>query len=240
MVLDGDGLTVEVRLGVVGRVLAVGHRHGTEIGTGGTVFVHIALRDHRHRGRRRAQPVRVGPAVLHPAGIRVHRQPGHHLTEAELGALVEGPVGDHHLGHPGRHRERGLLDGRGGSAAAVADLAEELQIPDPGRAGHGGLQVGVHRERHQTVDVRRRQPRVIERVEDRLGGQSQLAAPGVLGEVGGPDTGDGRLAGEHQSSPNVSVAVAITWLPRLLAPVTLTVTNSPSTSVTSPEKVTVS
>ena len=251
VVLDGDRLTVEVRLRVVRGVLAVGDRHGTEICAGGAVFVHVALRDHRHRRRRGAQTMRVGPAVLDAARIGVDGQTRHHLSEPVFRALVEGPIGDHHFSDSGGHGQRGLLDGRCRRTTAVADLAEERQITDSGGPRHGGLQVGVHGEGDQAVDVRRREPGVVERVEHRLGRQAKLAAAGVLGEVGRTDTGDRGLAGEHQRSssscdersreePTSSVAVAMTWLPRLLAPTTFTVATPSSTAVTSPVNVMVS
>ena len=98
-----------------------------------------------------------------------------------------------------------------GDGGAVADLAEELEITDPGRARHRGLQVRVHGEGDQTVDVQRRQPGIIESVEHRFGGQPQLTTPGVLGEVGGTDTGDGRLTRQaHCVPPNATVDVAMT------------------------------
>ena len=176
-------------------MFAVGDRDGAEIRTGGPVFVHVALGDHRHRGGRGAQAVRVGPAVLDTAGVGIDGQTAHHLTETEFRALVEGTVGDDHLGHARRDRQGGLLDGRRRSAAAVPDLAEELQIPDPGGPRHRGLQVGIHCEGHQAVDIGGGQARIVERVEHRLGGQPQLAAAGVLGEVGGADAGDRCFSG---------------------------------------------
>ena len=93
------------------------------------------------------------------------------------------------------------------------DLGEELQLPDPGGARHGDLGVGVHRERDHAVHVGGGQARVVERVEHGLGGEPQLAATGVLREVGGADTDDRRLAGQtvgHASPPIVKVALAIT------------------------------
>ena len=51
---------------------------------------------------------------------------------------------------------------------------------------------------------------IVEGVEHRLGRQTQLASTGVLRKVGGPNPDDRSLAGEHQASPIVSVAVAMT------------------------------
>ncbi len=125
----------------------------------------------------------------------------------------------------------------------MVDLGEELQIPDTGSARHGDLSIGVHGERNHSVDICRCQARVVEGGQHRLSGKPKLTAPGVLGEVGGADTGDRSLTGKftgHQAPPNVSVAVAMTWSPRLLLPTTFTVTRPSSTAVTSPLKVTVS
>ena len=51
---------------------------------------------------------------------------------------------------------------------------------------------------------------VVEGVAHRLGRQPQLAAAGVLREVGSADADNGRLARQHQASPIVSVLVAMT------------------------------
>ena len=124
------------------------------------------------------------------------------------------------------------------------DLGEELQITDSGRPRDGHLGIRVHGEGHHAVDVGGRQTRIVEGVQHRLGGQPQLAPPGVLGEVRRTDPGDRRLPRKlagHQAFPSiVSVEVAITWSPRLLLPVTFTVMSPSSMAVTSPENVTVS
>ncbi len=68
------------------------------------------------------------------------------------------------------------------------------------------LGVVVHGEGDQAVDVRRREPGVGERRAHRLGGQLQLAAAGVLGELGRTDARDRGPAGEcrHDSTPGKS------------------------------------
>ena len=129
------------------------------------------------------------------------------------GAFVEGAVGDDAVRDAGGDGDRRLLHGRAGRAAAVVDLREELEVTDTGGARDGDLGVGVHRERDHAVDVGGRQARVVERVEHRLGGEPQLAAAGVLREVGGADADDRGLAGQlarHHASPIVSVALAMT------------------------------
>ncbi len=52
-------------------------------------------------------------------------------TEAATRPLVEGPVADDDVGHPGLDGHRGLLDGGARRAAAVVDAAEEGEIADP-------------------------------------------------------------------------------------------------------------
>lgn len=56
----------------------------------------------------------------------------------------------------------------------------------------GGLGVGIHGEGGQAVDVGGRESRVGQRRGDRLGGQTQFAAAGILGEIGSADTDDRR------------------------------------------------
>ena len=108
------------------------------------------------------------------------------------GPLVQRPVAHHHVGDPrgdGQHR---LEHATAGGAAAVADVAEEPQVTNAKLAGERDLRGAVHGERDKTVHVGRAQPGVGQRGQRRLGGQPQLAAPGVLGELGGPDPGDRR------------------------------------------------
>ena len=133
-----------------------------------------------------------------------------------------------------------MRDGSARSATAVVDLGKKLKVPDARGASDGDLVVGVHRERCETVDIGRAQAGVAEGFKHRLGRQPQLAPARVLREVGGADADDGRLARQHYASPIVSVAVAMTWSPRLFRPNTFTVINPSSTAVTAPEKVIVS
>jgi hypothetical protein len=175
--------------------------------------VHVAAGDHGYLGGRGGQSVRVGVGVVDAGGVRALNQPKLHLAEAHAGAFVESPIRHNAIRDAGGHGHGGLLNGGAGRAAAVVDLGEEFQLTDTGGPCHGDLGVGVHGERDHAVDVAGGQAGVIEGVEDRLGGQAQLAAPGVLGEVGGADAGDRRLAGEaagHAAPPIVRVAVATT------------------------------
>ncbi len=200
VLLDGDRLLVEVRLRVVGGVLAVGHRDRAEVPAGRPRQVHVALGDHRDLRGRGRQPVRVRERVVHARRVGVLHQPHLHLAEPLTRAFVESAVCHNAIRDAGGDRDGRLLDGRAGRAAAVVDLGEELQVADAGGPRDGDLGVGVHRERDHAVDVGRRQTRVVERVEHRLGGQPQLAAAGVLREVGGADADDRGLA---DSSPGI-------------------------------------
>ena len=143
----------------VGRgVPSVGHRHDAEVGRGGAVLVHVAARLHRHRRRRRGQPVRVGPGVVESVGVHLRRGPAGDLAEALARAFVEAAVADDDVGDAGRDGHRRLLHGRAGAPAAVVDPAEEPQLAHAQLAGQGDLRGGVHRERGQPVDVVHREP----------------------------------------------------------------------------------
>jgi hypothetical protein len=93
-----------------------------------------------------------------------------------------------------------VLHGGAGGAAPVADLVEEAQLAQAELAGDGDLGVAVHGEGDQAVHVGGGQAGVGQGRGDRLDGQPKLAAPGVLGELGGADAGD-RRPGRHQRSP---------------------------------------
>ena len=203
VVLNGYRLLVEVRLRVLGGMLAVGHRDRTEVLARRPGQVHVALGDHRHLRRGRGQPVRIRERVVHARRVGVLHQPQLHLAEPLPRPLVESPVCDNAIRDSGRDGDRRLLDRRARRAAAVVDLREELQLTDARGSRDGDLGVGVHRERDHAVDVGRRQPRVVECVQHGLGGEPQLATARVLREVGGADPDDRRLAGQfawHQAS----------------------------------------
>ena len=137
------------------------------------------------------------PAVVDPGRVRRGHRGGRHLAEPAARPLVQRPVADHDLGHPGRDGQRGLLHDRAGRAAAVADLAEERQLAGAQLAGDRDLGAAVHHERDQAVHVGGGQAGVVQRGADRLGGQLQLAAARVLGELGRAQAGDGRGPAGH-------------------------------------------
>ena len=116
VVLNRYRLLVEVRLRVLGGVLAVGHRDRTEVPAGRTGQVHVALGDHGDLRRRRRKPVRIREGIVRRRRIglsaSVSHEPRLHLTESHAGPLVERPVCHHDIGHPGRDGHRRLLDGR--------------------------------------------------------------------------------------------------------------------------------
>jgi len=120
----------------------------------------------------------------------------------------------------------------GGGAAAVVDLGEELQLPDARGTRDGDLGIGVHREGHHAIDIVRPQAGVVDRGLDCLAGELELAAAGLLRELGLADSGDGR----HSTQPThvsasfrLSVAVPDTCSPRLLVPLN-TISAKPSPS----------
>src|SRR5690606_26245688 len=191
VVVEGDRLAVEEGVGVDGGVLAVGDGDAAEVRAGGAVDVHVAAGDHGHLGGGSAQAVRVGPARVDARGGGGGRQGGGELAETRDRALVEGAIGDDHIGHAGGHGHRRLLHGRAGRAAAVTDVAEELQLRNTGGAGDGGLGVVVHGERGQTVHIGGRETGVGQRGGDGLRGQAQFAAAGSLGGAGRADARDG-------------------------------------------------
>ena len=134
------------------------------------------------------------------------------------GALVEAAVADDDVGDAGGDRHRGLLDGRAGGAAAVVDPAEEPQLADAELAGDARS-----REEVSIVNVvspstsAGGQPAVGERVLDRLDGELQLGAPGLLGELGRADAGDRGRAAES-AHHRLTVTVPVTWSPSETVP----------------------
>ncbi len=238
VVLDRDRLAVEERVRVGRRVSPVGDRDRAEVGRGGAVLVHVAARLHRHGGRGRAEPHRVGPGVVEAVGVDLGGRRERELAEARLRPLVEAAVADHDVGDPGRDRHRRLLHGRAGRATAVVDPAEEAQLRYAELAGHRDLRGGVHRERRQPVDVGGGQAAVGQRGPHRLDGELQLGSAGLLGELGRPDADDRRLAAEAHGATTRTVPV--TWSPSDTRPTTAMVAIPSSTSVTSPLKVSVS
>ena len=120
-------------------------------------------------------------------------------AEAVAGALVEGPVADHDVGHTAGDGHGRLVHGGARRAAAVVDAAEKREVADAQGAGHVDLGIGVGREGDHAIDLGRLDAGVPQRRGDRLGGEAQLARARVLGELGGADPGDGGPAGEART-----------------------------------------
>ena len=220
-------------------MFAVDDRDPSEILTRGAELVQVSLRDHGDERCRGRQPMRIAERVVGARGVLLVGHGRIHLSEAQTRPLVERPIRHDDVGDTGGHSHRRLLHGRTRRTSAVVDAREVRELGDSHRAGDGDLRVGVHGETDQPVDIGGGQAGICERCLHRLGGQSQFAAPGVLGELGGTDTcyrGRPRQS-PHQRSPHVSVTVEMTCFPSALVPVTATVTRSSSTSVTSPVKV---
>ena len=212
----------------VGRgVPAVRDRHPAEVLAGRAELVHVAAGHHGDGGGRRGDAHRVVPAVVHARGGGHGRGARRHPAEPASGPLVQRPVADHHGGRAGRDGHRRVLHGRARGAAAVADLAEVAQPRDAELAGDRDLGVAVHGEGDQAVHVGRGEPGVVQRGPHRLGGEPELAAAGVLGELGRPDAGDGGgLHGRGRGGHRAILTVAVTWSPRLHRPVTATTSSS--------------
>jgi FAD binding domain len=81
VVLNGDRLLVEVRLRVVGGMLAVGHRNRAEVLARRPGQVHVPLGDHRHLRGRRGRAVRIRERIVDTRRIGVLHQPRLHLPE---------------------------------------------------------------------------------------------------------------------------------------------------------------
>ena len=236
---------VEPGVRVDRRVTPVRHRDQAEVLAGRPVVMHVAPGDHGDGRGRHGEAHRVVPAVVHPTrGRGGHRGPGD-LAEPVAGALVQAPVAHHDLRSSGRDRHRGELYASASRATPVAHLAEERELAYAQLAGERDLSGVVHCERDQAVHVRRSQPGVGQRRRRRLGRQPQLAAPGVLRELGGPDPGDRRRPGDHAAPPawpagRTTRTVPVTWSPRRQRPVTSTRHSPSSCPVTRPENVSVS
>src|SRR6185295_675825 len=79
---------------------------------------------------------------------------------------------------------------------------EERQVADADVSSDLDFVTGVHREGAHAVDIARLQPGVVDCGFDRLAGESELTAPGLLRELGLAHSGDRRLAAQaHFSAP---------------------------------------
>ncbi len=253
MVGEGDGLAVEVGGGVVRGVPSVGDRDVPECLGGEVVGVQVALGGHGHPGGGGQQPPGQRPTERCPLrrGLPL-LDPG---PEAAPGTLVEGAVADDDLCNPRGDGEGGLLDGGAGRAASVVDTGEEGQVPDAGRLGDGDLGAGVHGEGDHAVDIGGGESGVVEGGVHGLDGELELAAAGVLGELGRSDAGDGGAAAELVAGADAhagtsAVTVPVTWWPIPFTPTTrismvvpeavVPGTVAPETAVTVPVRVIVS
>ena len=214
-------------------MLAVGHRHPPEILARRPGHVQVALRRHGHPRGRSQQPHREVGRHVRVLGVRQGWAALHAGAEAAARPFVEGAVADDDVGHAGGDRQRCLLHGGAGGAAAVVDAAEERQVADAQAACDVDVGIGVRAEGHHPLDLGGSNAGIGQRGGDRLDGQAQLGAARILGELGGADAGDGGPAGEGvgvghhapaSATGNSTVTVPVTWSPRLLAPRSDTVT----------------
>src|SRR5215470_7090040 len=70
---------------------------------------------------------------------------------------------------------------------------EERQVADADVSSDLDFVAGVHREGDHAVDIARSQPGVVDCGFDRLAGELELTASGLLRELGLADSGDRRL-----------------------------------------------
>ena len=155
----------------------------------------VALGRHGHPLGRRQQADRRIPGEIGRLGVGYRGPVLHPGTEAIARPLVEGPVADDHVGHARLDGHRRLLDGGAARAPAVVDAAEEGQLAHAQAAGDLDLRIGVGAEGDQPVDLGRLDAGVAQGQVDRLHRQAEVTAAGLLGELGGPDAGDGGVAG---------------------------------------------
>ncbi len=193
---------------------AAGHRHPAEVLAGGAVLVHVALREHGHPGGRGEQPEGGAPAEVH-----VHGRGGGSTAldtgpEAELGALVEGPVHQHVVRRAAVHGHRRLMNRAAGRSPAVVDAAPVGELPDAQAARDVDLVVLLRRVEHDAVDLLGAEPGVPDGGVAALDGEAQRAAPRVLRELGGADPRDGGPTREgHRHRSNLPPGSSITTLP---------------------------
>jgi hypothetical protein len=84
------------------------------------------------------------------------------------------------------------------------DAAEEREVADAKAAGNVDVGVGVGAEADHALHLGRRNAGILEGKVDGLDGEAQLGAARGLGELGGPDAGDGDMSRErvrHQDFP---------------------------------------
>ena len=208
MFLQRDRALVKPRIGVVGRVLAVDDRDPAEVLVSDAVGRHVALSVQRDPRRGSEQSER---------RVMGHEQRGFGAgaptaAESEPRPFVEGAPAHHHVGDTAGDGHRRVHHGAGRRSAAVRHPREEGQVANADVARDVDLVAGVHGEGDHAVDITGRQAGVVERGTDCLTGQLQLAAPGLLGELGLADTGDGAVAGQcagHAPAPSSRLSTAV-------------------------------
>ena len=225
MLGERDGLAVEPRVGVARGVAPAGHRDPPEVLAGGTVVVHVAPRCHCHPGRRGRQAERYGPRPVGALGV-CHGRRHEGLPEPVLRALVHRAITHDDLGDPGVHGERRLQQGRAGGPAAVLGAREEFQCAAAEMAEHLDLGILIQRVRAQAINIGEPEAGILDRGANRLQGELQFAASGVLGEFGGTDPDHGSLITQRASHGSAIRTVAATCSPRLLVPVTASSTRA--------------
>ena len=149
-------------------------------------------------------------------------------AEAAPGALVEGAVADHDVGHARGHGQRRLLDGRARRAAAVVDAAEEGQLADAETAGDVDVGVGVGAEGDHAPAPRTGRCRrplsaastasAARRSSERPESLENSVAPMPAMAVRPENVCAGAISRAPRPSGRTTLTVPVTWSPRSLAP----------------------
>ncbi len=149
------------------------------------VLVHVAAGEHRDLVDRAQDAERAGPlAEVVESRLGLRPRP------ARGGGALAGPPRDDHRRLAGGDRHRGLPDDAATRAAAEPDLREVRDVAEADGARDVDLAVGLHRERREPVDLRRRDAGVVERERHRLARERQLGVGEALAERGLPDADD--------------------------------------------------
>ena len=153
MIFQRDRATVEMRRGIGRGMFAARHRDMTEGFGRCAKLMQVSLCEQRHPAWRRAQSVGRSPAVARAFGGRRLSVAEYPRAEANARALIERAIADHHVGGPGDHCHRRLMDRRTRRAAAIMDPREKGQLLDPERIGDHDFGVGFHRKGRKPIDI---------------------------------------------------------------------------------------
>ena len=188
VIFEGDGLPVEVGLGVVGCVLPIRNGDAPEIFTGGAKFVHVALGEHGHPGGGGEQTKGGTPAKVHFHGGGRGRSILNPSTEAGLRTFVESTKHQAVVASSAFNGHGCLVESSAGGAAAVVDTAEMCEFRDAEVTRDIDFVVVLYGEEHHAIDLFRAQPGILDRRVAAFNGQAKRAAARVFGEISRADS----------------------------------------------------